>query len=221
MRKIINTFINCWSYLINFNKWNITKASTTHCEVKRHSAFTISSTASSASKDIHNALNSLIDIGISLNSIIILCIGSDRSTGDSLGPIIGDKLKYLLPNTPLIMGTLESPVHCKNLNSTTEYIHRLFPKAFIIAIDACLGSMNSIGNIYVEDGPLYPGSALNKKLSPVGDINITAVVNSITSDSFSVLQSTRLFTVMSLAEVISEGILKFIVSRETYQNNDE
>lgn len=28
--------------------------------------------------------------------IIILCIGSDRSTGDSLGPLIGHQLKIML-----------------------------------------------------------------------------------------------------------------------------
>lgn len=221
MKEIMNHLIKHYLNLIFHRKCNTTKAATYKSEVKKYSPFIISSTSSSASIDIYNALESLIDTNIPLNSIIILCIGTDRATGDSLGPIVGHKLQELLHDTPLVVGTLESPVHGKNLHSISEHIHSLLPKRYIIAIDACLGSINSIGNIYIERGPLYPGSALNKNLTPIGDISITAVVNSITGDSFSTLQNTRLFTVVSIAEIICVAILKFIVSRETYQNNDE
>ena len=41
-------------------------------------------------------LNTLIDDTISENQeIIYLCIGSDRSTGDSLGPLVGYRLDAL------------------------------------------------------------------------------------------------------------------------------
>ena len=35
--------------------------------------------------------------------IIFLCIGTDRSTGDSLGPLIGYKLKPISPKTYMYM----------------------------------------------------------------------------------------------------------------------
>ena len=38
--------------------------------------------------------------------VLFLCIGSDRSTGDSLGPIIGYKLEHQLVGGCRIVGTL-------------------------------------------------------------------------------------------------------------------
>ena len=70
-------------------------------------------------------------------SIVFLCIGSDRATGDSLGPIIGYKLsKFNKFNNFYIYGTLEEPVHAKNLESTIERINNKHEDAFIVAIDA-------------------------------------------------------------------------------------
>lgn len=47
--------------------------------------------------------------------VVFLCIGTDRSTGDSLGPLIGYKLRQMrLPKTT-VFGTLERPVHAMNL----------------------------------------------------------------------------------------------------------
>ena len=45
------------------------------------------------------------------SEIVFLCIGTDRSTGDSLGPLIGYKLKEKGIRNARIMGTLDHPVH--------------------------------------------------------------------------------------------------------------
>lgn len=44
--------------------------------------------------------------------LVFLCIGTDRSTGDSLGPLIGYKLKQERRRGTLVFGTLDRPVHC-------------------------------------------------------------------------------------------------------------
>ncbi len=63
-----------------------------------------------------NALYTLIKELIDRSQeIIFLCIGSDRATGDCLGPILGYKLSGLSGNNCIIYGTLESPVHAGNL----------------------------------------------------------------------------------------------------------
>lgn len=139
-------------------------------------------------------------------TIVLLCIGSDRSTGDSLGPLVGHKLKFLTRENLYIYGNLENPVHAKNLCETIEEIHRKFKNPYIIAIDACLGSIQNIGKVCVEEKPLSPGSAMNKNLPEVGNLSITGIVNISGSLEFMVLQNTRLYTVMQLAETISEGI---------------
>lgn len=43
------------------------------------------------------------------NELVLLCIGSDRSTGDSLGPLVGHKLSKALAGKLTIYGTLKSP----------------------------------------------------------------------------------------------------------------
>lgn len=143
--------------------------------------------------------------------IVFLCIGTDRSTGDSLGPLIGDKLRFLVRDRIYLYGNLEYPVHAKNLCETIEEIKLQHTNPFIVAIDACLGSLQNIGNIFIEKKPLTPGAAMNKDLPAVGDLSITGIVNISGTLEFMVLQNTRLYTVMSLADVISKGIYHFIL----------
>lgn len=143
--------------------------------------------------------------------IVFLCIGTDRSTGDSLGPLVGDKLTLLLRNKIFSYGNLKSPVHAKNLTNTLNEIKKTYNNPYIIAIDACLGSNQSVGNIIIESKPLFPGAAMHKLLPPVGDLSITGVVNISGTLEFIVLQNTRLFTVMQLADIISKGIYHSII----------
>ena len=48
-------------------------------------------------------------------SVVFVCIGTDRSTGDSLGPLIGYKIANLRYKGVYVYGNLEHPVHAKNL----------------------------------------------------------------------------------------------------------
>ena len=143
--------------------------------------------------------------------IVVLCIGTDRSTGDSLGPLVGNKLKFLVRNRIHIYGSLECPVHAKNLCETIDEINYSYTNPYIIAIDACLGSLQNVGKIIVEEKPLSPGAAMNKDLPKVGDLSITGVVNISGAFEFMVLQNTRLYTVMMLADAISNGLYHSIL----------
>ena len=142
----------------------------------------------------------------SFKTVVFLCIGTDRSTGDSLGPLIGHKLLNICSDRIIVLGTLEDPVHAKNLSSNIETINRQYLNPFIIAIDACLGKEESVGSINISKGPIYPGAGVNKNLIPVGDINIKGIVNVSGYMEYLVLQNTRLNTVMKMADTISKGI---------------
>lgn len=153
--------------------------------------------------------------------IIFICIGTDRSTGDSLGPLIGYKLKFLSKNNVYIYGSLDTPVHAKNLTDILDKINISFINPYIIAIDSCLGSISNIGKIFIDKKPLNPGLALNKNLPSVGNMSITGIVNISGSFEFLVLQNTRLSIVMNLADTISKGIYHFILktSDKNYKMN--
>ncbi|MGL4731348.1 MAG: spore protease YyaC [Clostridium sp.] len=143
--------------------------------------------------------------------VIILCIGTDRSTGDSLGPLVGDKLKFLKRKGVHVLGTLENPVHAKNLEDTINMINSNYTNPFIIAVDACLGSLPNVGKVVIDSKPLTPGAALNKNLPAVGNLSITGIVNISGSLEFMVLQNTRLYVVMKLANVIANGLYHSII----------
>jgi len=139
--------------------------------------------------------------------LIFLGIGSDRSTGDSLGPLVGSCLEELCASDIYILGTLNDPVHAVNLMDRLQFIKNNFSQPFIIAVDSSLGRAKNIGNIKVENGPLVPGIGVNKKLPPAGDIHITGTVNVGGFMEYLVLQNTRLGLVMRLAKTISKGLV--------------
>ncbi|WP_410512914.1 spore protease YyaC [Paenibacillus sp. BR2-3] len=138
--------------------------------------------------------------------IVVVCIGTDRSTGDSLGPLVGTALSRY--HSPLfhLYGTLEEPVHAVNLEDTLAVINQKFSNPFIIGIDACLGHSASVGCIQVVDGPLRPGAGVNKQLPPVGDIHLTGIVNVGGFMEYFVLQNTRLSLVMRLSDIIASSL---------------
>ena len=139
--------------------------------------------------------------------IIILCIGTDKATGDSLGPLIGYKLSRMpkMKNVR-IYGTLKEPVHAVNLTETVNEIYDTYENPLIIAIDASLGKMEHIGYISVGKGSIKPGAGVKKDLGEVGDIFITGIVNLNGFLEISLLQSTRLSVVMDIADIITTGI---------------
>lgn len=154
----------------------------------------------------------------SIYDIIVVCIGTDRSTGDALGPLIGTKLQELKPNGIYIYGTIDHPVHAMNLAETLISIKQKHPKPYILAIDACLGDLKSVGHITLGDGALKPGAGVQKNLPEVGHLHITGIVNVGGFMEYFVLQNTRLSIVMNMADKIAKAIyhttLKFEPNKE-------
>lgn len=139
------------------------------------------------------------------HELVVLCIGTDRSTGDSLGPLTGSKLKTL-NLFPHIYGTLDDPVHATNLETMLKSINTTFGHPFVIAVDACLGKLGNVGCVTLGHGPVKPGAAVNKDLPPVGNAYITGIVNVGGFMEHLVLQSTRLNLVMKMADIIAHGL---------------
>jgi putative sporulation protein YyaC len=137
---------------------------------------------------------------------LIVCIGTDKCIGDCLGPLVGTFLTK--NNFPYpVVGTLDSPAHAINLEKVLKNVKRQYPDYYTIAIDACLGYEDCIGDIQVKMGPVHPGKGVGKVLPQVGDISIVGVVDTIdNSDVFSI-RNTRLSFIMNMAEVISEALL--------------
>lgn len=138
--------------------------------------------------------------------IVFLCIGTDRSTGDSLGPLIGYKLKQMHLTGATVFGTLERPVHAMNLENYMTVLRRCYQDDLIVAVDASVGNREHVGYVTLGKGALKPGLGVSKELKSVGDIFITGIVGSCGNYDPLMLQSVRLAVVMQMADCISSSI---------------
>jgi putative sporulation protein YyaC len=181
-------------------------------DIIKTNTFTIESSRTDASymlsKMLSIQLNTILESNQEYSKeLVILCIGTDRSTGDCLGPLVGDKLtKLRIDKRVGVFGTLKNPVHAKNLEERTQIIHNEYSSPIILAVDASLGKNENVGKINLYNGPIYPGSGVNKKLNPIGDLSITGIVNMGGFMEYVILQNTRLSLVMEMADIISNAI---------------
>jgi putative sporulation protein YyaC len=183
----------------------------------KHSVFYINEKKESASSELAHLLRKCIEkIDRPWEEIIVLCIGSDRITGDSLGPLIGHQLSKCRMNNIHVYGTLDYPVHALNLEETLDKLKKRHPSALIIAVDASLGTKKHVGFITVGTGSICPGAGVHKSLPVVGDLFITGILSVSGTLEHFLLQTTRLSLVVQMAETISEGITKaFFMPYET------
>lgn len=159
------------------------------------------------------------------SDIVVVCIGTDKCIGDSLGPIIGTKLERRrgLKGKIEIYGTLKNPVHAKNLDETFEQIDE--ENSLVIVIDAALGNEDHIGDIIVETGSLFPGIGVGKELIPRGDISIKGIVEK-SSGVFTpeILYNVRLFPIYEMTQLIEIALnnaLKRIIEERKLEEKKE
>lgn len=134
----------------------------------------------------------------SIEQVTFVCIGTDRSTGDALGPLTGSRLAGL--GFPSVVGTLPDPCDADTLG---EKLLSIPEHQVIIAVDACLGSDASVGTYLVGAGPLQPAESVGGKLPLVGDFSLAAVVNRKGPRPYQALQMTSLYKVMNMADEIA------------------
>lgn len=155
-----------------------------------------------------------IRTGTEQTPLVCVCIGSDGILGDALGPFIGSLLERTHSRGLRVHGTLQQPIHAKNLSSLLSDLVSIHPQAHILAIDACLGKTHEIGQIQVNSGPLYPGTGVYKSLPAVGDLHILGIVGECRGEnSLSSLHRVRLRLIARMAEVIAEGILQSLLPK--------
>ncbi|MGX9133275.1 spore protease YyaC [Rummeliibacillus sp. JY-2-4R] len=154
------------------------------------------------------------------SDIVFLCIGTDRYVGDSLGPLVGSMLKD--SGVPFqVYGTLKEPIHAFNLKKVLKDIHKHIKNPVVISIDASIGNKEEVGYVLFKEGPLTPGTALQKILPKVGDYHFIGVINYIDPlPTSQFLNDTRLYTVMNLAKTIVKVITKIKVCDNIVMDKD-
>ncbi len=150
------------------------------------------------------------------SNVIFLCIGTDRVTGDSFGPIVGYKLKKFFRGVQnvQIIGDLENTVCNDNIEQTINSICKQYSNPFIISIDSALSkNSDNVGKIIVGKGGIILGSSIRRERYVIGDMYIKGITARDFCNSrknFSILQNTRLNIVIQMADVVANGIYESI-----------
>lgn len=134
---------------------------------------------------------------LEISKLIFLCIGTDRITGDSFGPLVGYKLRYLFreEKNVEIIGHLEDTVCTHNILKIIDNINYAYDFPFLIAIDAAMSNKNDIGKIIVSKNGINIGSSLYKNNIYTGNMSIKGIVSKDLKSSkynFRLLQNTSL-----------------------------
>jgi putative sporulation protein YyaC len=166
------------------------------CEVRREDPGALAT----LSLGVERALGRL---GAPARDVVFACIGTDRSTGDALGPLVGQRLLRLGFPAASVIGTLEEPLHALNLRDRLAPVMERPDRPLVVAVDAALGPSTGVGTVHLRASGLLPGQGVGKDLPQVGEISVTATVNiQAGAMDVQILQSTRLFVVQELAEMI-------------------
>lgn len=107
---------------------------------------------------------------------VVICIGSDRVSGDMLGPLVGSDLReeYRLPCP--VYGWVGSSVNGVNLEEYLQMIRTRHPSCPVIAVDAALGKKEDVGKMRFKRGGIRAGGAMERKGERIGDIGVVGVV---------------------------------------------
>jgi len=162
-----------------------------------------------------NLLKNLSGLAANYLEIVVLCVGTDRVSGDSLGPLVGtlllEECRYAK-----VYGTLCDPVHAQNLKDTMMQLEKLHQGAFVIAVDACLGRASNVEKIIMMGKPLKPGTGVNKDLPEVGDVTIQGIVNVGGFMPHLVIQNTRMNTIYNMSRVIAGTLAQTIIGHRNF-----
>lgn len=145
------------------------------------------------------------------NRIAIVCIGTDRSTGDCYGPLVGFMLSKCKIYDFDVYGTIENPVHAMNLKETIKKIDT--ENTLVIAVDASIGRIEHIAHIGLSNSAIKPGSGVGKDLPEVGDISFSGVVTMAGIMPQIMLQNTSLGLVYKMAEITANSI-KYVLYKQ-------
>lgn len=147
--------------------------------------------------------------------IIFICVGSNKITGDSLGPIVGAKLKQKLGTNIAIIGTTETPVNYENIKEINDNIKIKYLNPCVICVDSAMGKNADIGKIIVNWGGITLGKAVNNGIYLESHINIKGVVG---KEEEEILTNFRELTLVNknviekMSNEVTEGINKVINS---------
>ena len=107
---------------------------------------------------------------------VVICIGSDRVSGDMLGPLVGSALREEDRLPCPVYGWGGESGNGLNREKYLEMIGRRHRGSRLISVDAALGKEEDVGKIRLKKGGVKAGGALERKGDRIGDVGVIGVV---------------------------------------------
>lgn len=145
---------------------------------------------------------------------VIICVGTDKAAGDSLGPLVGSKLNNVLRGKAYVYGNMQYPVTAKESETIYKTVRFLHPLSKILVVDAGVGDESEIGLIKVLNGGIKPGLALNKNLSVLGDVSIVGITAPRENASEHLIYKADIGAVYKMSSIIAAAVAKAIIEND-------
>lgn len=144
------------------------------------------------------------------SEVVILCIGTNKLIGDSIGPVVGQKLKEeKMKETVYIYGDMNETINFKNAKEKIENIFKTYQKPFIITIDSALGTKTMVSKIVVNKGIVRLGKSLGRSICYPSHIIIKGVVGEYKNtfeDNIKILNEVNQELIWYLSDIMAKGI---------------
>lgn len=143
---------------------------------------------------------------------VILCIGSDKIAGDSVGPIVGDILKNRLNARCFVYGATGKSVNGRNVQDFLKLIKCAHPESPVIAVDACLSKEAEKPFVAVVSGGVNPKRAITGIENRAGDVGVLGAVEKPSDDPLKTLMAVSWDKVQKTSVKIAIALYKALFS---------
>lgn len=161
----------------------------------------------------------LANIDVNYSNIVFLCVGTNKIIGDAIGPIIGDNLKKLENKFMRVYGTTNNTLNFSNAQSIIKKVYIEHKKPFLITIDAALSNKEKKGKIFIGNGLIKIGNALEKNISFYSDITIKCVVGNYfynKKQNIDELENADISSLLMMSKIVSNGIMNVLKKFNIY-----
>ena len=145
---------------------------------------------------------------------VIVCVDTDKVSGDSLGPMVGNLLRHRYAVPCPVFGVEGRTVNGVNLERYKAFLDAHYAGVPVIAVDAALGEEDEVGKIRYRMGGVQAGGALGRKNATVGELAILGVVGVKGTDALSTLLEVPFDLVERLADRIADRIAHVLLDWE-------
>lgn len=145
---------------------------------------------------------------------VVLCIGTSKCIGDSLGPMVGENLCRKINKANIyVFGNLKNNITYQNVDILLSKINRKIQNPYLILVDSALANKENIGKIVISKNKTIIGSALSKSNYKFGNISIKGIVGENKDNNiknYNILNNVSKNLIQNLSNKIQDKIMQYL-----------